>query len=39
MVKPFEDACFNGAIGSLQIVESDFGWHFIEVTWQKFPLY
>jgi peptidyl-prolyl cis-trans isomerase D len=37
MVKPFEDACFNGAIGSLQIVESDFGWHLIEVTGKNFP--
>jgi peptidyl-prolyl cis-trans isomerase D len=37
MVKPFEDACFNGAVGSLQIVESDFGWHLIEVTGKNFP--
>jgi peptidyl-prolyl cis-trans isomerase D len=37
MVKPFEDACFNGAIGSLQIVESEFGWHLIEVTGKNFP--
>ena len=37
MVKPFEDACFNGAVGSLQIVESDFGWHLIEVTGNNFP--
>ncbi len=37
MVKPFEDACFSGAIGSLQIVESDFGWHLIEVTGKNFP--
>lgn len=37
MVKPFEDACFNGAIGSLQIVESDFGFHLIEVTGKNFP--
>lgn len=37
MVKPFEDACFNGAVGSLQIVQSDFGWHLIEVTGKNFP--
>jgi peptidyl-prolyl cis-trans isomerase D len=37
MVKPFEDACFNGAVGSLQVVESDFGWHLIEVTGKNFP--
>jgi len=37
MVKPFEDACFNGPVGSLQIVESDFGWHLIEVTGKNFP--
>lgn len=32
MVKPFNDACFNGTIGDLQIVESQFGVHLIEVT-------
>lgn len=37
MVKPFEDACFNGAVGSLQLVESDYGWHLIEVTGKNFP--
>jgi peptidyl-prolyl cis-trans isomerase D len=37
MVKPFEDACFNGAVGSLSIVETDFGWHLIEVTGKNFP--
>lgn len=37
MVKPFEEACFNGAVGSLQIVESDFGWHLIEVLGKNFP--
>jgi peptidyl-prolyl cis-trans isomerase D len=37
MVKPFEDACFSGSVGSLQIVESDFGWHLIEVTGKNFP--
>ncbi|MFM7727442.1 MAG: peptidylprolyl isomerase, partial [Flavobacteriales bacterium] len=37
MVKPFEDACFSGAVGSLQVVESEFGWHLIEVTGKNFP--
>lgn len=32
MVKPFEDACFNGKTGDLSIVESQFGIHLIEVT-------
>jgi TonB family protein len=31
MVKPFEDACFNGNVGSLQIVETDFGIHLVEL--------
>jgi len=32
MVPEFENACFNGKIGDLQIVESQFGTHLIEVT-------
>jgi peptidyl-prolyl cis-trans isomerase D len=32
MVKPFNDACFNGKKGELQVVESQFGMHLIEVT-------
>ena len=32
MVKPFNDACFHGKIGDLQVVESQFGVHLIEVT-------
>lgn len=31
MVKPFNDACFEGKIGELQVVESQFGVHLIEV--------
>ncbi len=32
MVKPFNDACFNGKVGDIIIVESQFGFHLIEVT-------
>jgi len=32
MVKPFEDACFDGKKGDLTIVESQFGIHLIQVT-------
>jgi peptidyl-prolyl cis-trans isomerase D len=32
MVKPFEDACFSGAVGVLQVVNTNFGWHVVEVT-------
>jgi len=32
MVKPFEDACFNGAVGELQVLKTDFGYHVLEVT-------
>lgn len=32
MVAPFEKACFEGAVGELQIVSTDFGWHIVEVT-------
>jgi peptidyl-prolyl cis-trans isomerase D len=37
MVKPFADACFNGAVGQLQVVETNFGWHIIEVTKKNSP--
>jgi peptidyl-prolyl cis-trans isomerase D len=32
MVKPFNDACFNGKVGDIVVVESQFGFHLIEVT-------
>jgi peptidyl-prolyl cis-trans isomerase D len=32
MVKPFEDACFNGKVGDIQVVETQFGVHVVEVT-------
>lgn len=32
MVKPFENACFNGAVGKLQVIDTDFGTHIVEVT-------
>jgi peptidyl-prolyl cis-trans isomerase D len=35
MVKPFEDACFKGAVGQVQIVETQFGVHIVEVTDKK----
>lgn len=31
MVKPFSDACFEGKVGDMPIVESQFGLHLIEV--------
>jgi peptidyl-prolyl cis-trans isomerase D len=32
MVKPFNDACFNGKVGDMPVVESQFGVHLIEIT-------
>ena len=32
MVQPFNDACFQGTVGELQVVETQFGVHIIEVT-------
>jgi peptidyl-prolyl cis-trans isomerase D len=31
MVKPFNDACFNGKKGDIVLVESQFGFHIIEI--------
>lgn len=37
MVKPFEDACFNGNKGDLVIVQSQFGIHLIEIQDKGVP--
>jgi peptidyl-prolyl cis-trans isomerase D len=37
MVKPFEEACFSGAVGVLQVVNTNFGWHVVEVTKKGAP--
>lgn len=35
MVKPFNDACFNGNKGDIVMVRSDFGYHIINITDKK----
>ena len=35
MVPPFNDACFQGKVGDMPIVESQFGIHLIKITNQK----
>lgn len=37
MVPEFDAACFNGKVGDLQIVESQFGTHLIELTKKGAP--
>lgn len=37
MVKPFNDACFNGKVGDMPIVVSQFGVHLIEIKDQTRP--
>ncbi|MBX7181690.1 MAG: SurA N-terminal domain-containing protein [Bacteroidia bacterium] len=32
MVKPFNDACFNGKVGDMPVVVTQFGVHLIEIT-------
>ncbi|OFY89478.1 MAG: hypothetical protein A3K10_11735 [Bacteroidetes bacterium RIFCSPLOWO2_12_FULL_31_6] len=34
MVKPFNDACFDGKVGDLVVVQSEFGFHLIEILKQ-----
>jgi peptidyl-prolyl cis-trans isomerase D len=35
MVPEFNDACFNGKVGDLKVVKTQFGYHLIKVTEQK----
>jgi peptidyl-prolyl cis-trans isomerase D len=37
MVAPFEKACFDGKIGEVQVVETNFGYHVVEVTKKNAP--
>lgn len=37
MVKPFNDACFNGKKGDIEVVETQFGIHIIEVLDKSKP--
>lgn len=38
MVKPFADAAFSGAIGDIQIVQTEFGVHLLEVQQKEYPV-
>ena len=38
MVKPFNDACFNGKKGDVLVIESQFGYHVIEILDQSPPV-
>jgi len=35
MVRPFSDACFFGKTGDIKLVQSQFGWHIIEILGQS----
>jgi peptidyl-prolyl cis-trans isomerase D len=37
MVKPFNDACFNGKKGDIEVVETQFGIHIIEILDKSKP--
>jgi peptidyl-prolyl cis-trans isomerase D len=37
MVGPFEKACFDGKVGEIQVVETNFGYHVVEVTKKNAP--
>lgn len=38
MVKPFADAAFNGNVGDMPIVETQFGVHLIEIEKKEYPV-
>jgi peptidyl-prolyl cis-trans isomerase D len=38
MVKPFSDACFEGDKGDVLVVETQFGYHVIEILDQSLPV-
>ena len=38
MVKAFNDACLTGKVGDRKVIETDFGYHVIEVTGKKEPV-
>ncbi|KPK84374.1 MAG: hypothetical protein AMS27_10100 [Bacteroides sp. SM23_62_1] len=38
MVKPFNDACFNGKKGEVLVVETQFGYHVVEIVDQSKPV-
>ncbi|MFM1998336.1 MAG: hypothetical protein RL204_283 [Bacteroidota bacterium] len=35
MVKPFEDACFNGNVGDIQVITTQFGVHLVQINAKK----
>jgi hypothetical protein len=35
MVKPFEDACFNGKVGDIQVITTQFGVHLVQINGKK----
>jgi len=37
MVAEFEKACFDGKIGEIQVISTQFGYHVVEVTQKKAP--
>lgn len=37
MVPEFEKACFDGKVGEIQVISTQFGYHVVEVTQKKAP--